>query len=86
MYNIYHFQQIHPMQVLKLAHRCQISQTEWNIFQAEVSSFMSCSLIDKNICTYICFVFNTDVITKIKNTFHTAGINSFSMYRYWHSP
>ena len=26
------------------------------------------------------FVVNTDVITKIKNTFHTAGINS-SMYR-----
>ena len=23
----------------------------------------------------------TDVITKIKNTFHTAGINSSSMYR-----
>ena len=26
------------------------------------------------------FVVNTDVITKIKNTLHTAGINS-SMYR-----
>lgn len=30
--------------------------------------------------------FNTDVITKIKNTFHTAGINSFSMYRYLTQP
>ena len=29
---------------------------------------------------------NTDVITKIKNTFHTAGINSFSMYRYLTQP
>ena len=31
-------------------------------------------------------IFNTDVITKIKNTFHTAGINSFSMYRYLTQP
>ena len=58
---------------------CHFQQIQ-QIFQAEVNPFMSCSLIDKNICTYICVVFNPDVITKIKNTFHTAGINSFSMY------
>ena len=43
---------------------CHFQQIQ-QIFQAEVNPFMSPSLIDKNICTYICFVFNTDVITKI---------------------
>ena len=31
-------------------------------------------------------MYNSDVITKIKNTFHTAGINFFSMYRYSTQP
>ena len=29
---------------------------------------------------------NTDLINKVINTFHTDGINSFSMYRYLTQP
>ena len=33
-----------------------------------------------------CMLFKTHLITKIRNTVHTAGINSFSMYRHLTRP
>ena len=66
-----------------LIHSCHLLLTSCprNSMNLHVQVSLNCH-IDTALTHFKC----SDVITKIKNTFHTAGINSFSMYRYLTQP